>query len=142
MDQNNQSSKSDYKSCFACGEENVRGLKLKIEDRDGNAVASFVPDASLEGYEGILHGGMISTVLDEVMAWAARYTTGSFAVTAELKVRFLKPVETGKSYLAEGKILGSKGRIVLAEASLADEAGVVRARAEGKLFKVETPGRS
>jgi uncharacterized protein (TIGR00369 family) len=137
MGETDRTSVSDYRNCFACGQANARGLRLKIENENGRAAATFVPDASLEGYDGVLHGGVVSTVLDEVMVWAARFTTGLYAVTGELLVRFAKPIETGKSYRVEGWVRENRGRIVLAEASLKDGEGKVRARAEGKLFSVK-----
>jgi acyl-coenzyme A thioesterase PaaI-like protein len=56
-------------SCFACGPDNSRGLRLQFEiDEDGEAIAEWIPDPDLEGFEGIVHGGIISTVLDEAMS--------------------------------------------------------------------------
>jgi uncharacterized protein (TIGR00369 family) len=77
-------------SCFVCGESNPVGLKLLFHT-DGNAVhAHFTPRPEHIGFKGVVHGGLISTVLDEIMVWACAVQTKRFAFCAELNVRFLK----------------------------------------------------
>jgi uncharacterized protein (TIGR00369 family) len=133
----NDDPKPEYRNCFMCGQGNPRGLQLKLKDVEGKAEAAFFADRSLEGYDGIIHGGITSALLDEVMVWSAFYTTGHHAVTSELSVRFLKPVRVGQTYRVLGGVKEIRRRIVLAEASLTDEAGVVAARGEGRLFMVK-----
>ena len=133
----NNDSDSGYRKCFACGQDNPRGLRLKPGNENGEAVAEFRPDADLEGYGGVVHGGLVGTVLDEVMVWAARYAAGTAAVTAEMTVRYLKPVRTGGLYVGRGRVLENKGRLILTEGTLTDEKGEVFARAQAKLFAVK-----
>jgi uncharacterized protein (TIGR00369 family) len=129
-------SDSGYQNCFACGRANPRGLRLVPRDENGGAVAEFRPDATIEGYPGVTHGGLVATVLDEVMVWAARTAAGTASVTGELTVRYVKPVRTGGHYFARGRVRENKGRLVLTDGTLTDESGEVFARAQAKLFVV------
>ncbi len=99
--------------CFGCGQLNEHGLRLElIPDPDGYGVfASFVPPARTEGYTGMVHGGIITTVLDEVMAWSlARH--GIWAVTAQLTTRYRSPVELGQATTAIGFLTRDRGRVI------------------------------
>src|SRR6185436_143631 len=80
-------------SCFVCGESNPIGLKLRFET-DGKCVRTrFVPKPEHVGFQQVVHGGILSTLLDEIMVWACAVQTKRFGFCAELSVRFLKPAE-------------------------------------------------
>jgi len=99
--------------CFGCGQLNEHGLRLElIPDPAGYGVfASFVPPPRTEGYTGMVHGGIITTVLDEVMAWSlARH--GIWAVTGQLTTRYRKPVVLGEVTTATGYLLRDRGRAI------------------------------
>lgn len=116
-------------SCYVCGSENPRGLHLLFEsDQNGGMSAIWTPDPTLEGLAGIVHGGLVSTVLDESMAKAVR-AIGVGALTAELKVRFRHPVSAGKQYRVEGWVEDRNRRMIRAEASLLDLSGAEHAHA-------------
>ncbi len=136
-----EKSDPEYRNCFVCGQGNPRGLKLELRNSGGKAEADFTPDRSLEGYDGVIHGGIVSALLDEVMVWSAFYTTGFHAVTAELSVRFVRPLRVGAACRVRGSIRENKGRIIFTEADIQDESGTVLARAEGKLFSVKGTSR-
>ncbi len=126
--------------CFACGVDNPDGLRLKFEyPEPGLCRAEFVPKAKHQGWKGVLHGGIVSTLLDEAMAHAlGSYGGGaasSGAVTAELKVRFKKPVPIGEKIVLTGRVVGVKGRVAEAESGITDENGNILASAIGKLVK-------
>lgn len=98
-------------NCFGCGRGNDAGLQLSFtDDPDGNGVrTTFVPAAHVEGYTGLVHGGIITTVLDEVMAWSlARH--GIWAVTGALTTRYREPIRIGQPTLATGAIVRDRGR--------------------------------
>jgi acyl-coenzyme A thioesterase PaaI-like protein len=99
--------------CFGCGHLNPWGLKLSFyENPDGVSIwAPWTPRREHEGYGGIAHGGIISTVLDEVMAWSG-YLRQIWAVTAKINVNFRKPVEIGVPTRAIGRIVAARGRVV------------------------------
>jgi len=128
----------DDRTCFVCGEKNPAGLKLRLRtDPARGESASEVTFAShFQGWAGIVHGGLLATVLDEAMIYAAG-AKGLKCVTGEITVRFVKPVSTGVTYALKGRFLEDQGRIVLAESVLVDGKGREVARATGKLFKVK-----
>jgi acyl-coenzyme A thioesterase PaaI-like protein len=100
-------------NCFGCGRLNEHGLQLDLKvDPDGNGVrTSFVPASRTEGYTGFVHGGIITTVLDEVMAWSL-YRHDIWAVTGQLSTRYRKPIALGESTTATGIIVRDRGRVI------------------------------
>jgi acyl-coenzyme A thioesterase PaaI-like protein len=97
--------------CFGCGGLNPHGLHLRFfRNRDGNGVwAPWTPAREHEGYTGIAHGGIITTVLDEVMGWALS-SQEIWAMTARITVAFRKPVEIGVPTRAIARIDKDSGR--------------------------------
>lgn len=104
-------------TCFACGPDNPRGLHLQFEKSEGEMIAEWTPDATLEGFHGVVHGGIVSTVLDESMAKAVS-AAGVPAFTAELRVRLRRNVAPGESLRVKGWVLDRKNRIIRTEAAL------------------------
>lgn len=123
-------------NCFACGKDNPIGLHLEVESRDGVARVEFTPTSRYEGYSGYTHGGIISTLLDEVMAWAAK-SLGIKTMTAELAVRFKEPVPIDKPIKIEGKITDIRKKLLYGESRIYDEKNKVLATATGKLVGIE-----
>lgn len=131
---------NDDHFCFACGDKNPDGLHLKFTyPKAGQCRAEFFPPAKFQGWQGILHGGIVSTLLDEALAHAVggaeRGGGGSGAVTAELTVRFKKPVKIGERIILTGRVVSDKGRMVEAESEIADRQGNILASATGKLVR-------
>ena len=113
-----QNANDSASSCFACGTDNPRGLRLQfLLQEELGMVAEWTPDSDLEGYQGIVHGGIVSTVLDEAMAKAVA-ATGADALTAEMRVRFRHEVSTAIPVLVQGWIESRQRRIFRTEASL------------------------
>src|SRR5580765_5067305 len=91
-------------SCFVCGESNPVGLKLRFET-DGRLVQTrFTPLPQHVGFKQTIHGGLIATLLDEIMVWACAVQTRRFAFCAELNVRFLNPVRPNEELTAIGEL--------------------------------------
>ena len=127
--------------CFACGENNPIGLRLKFDYGEGSAEARFTPERVYQGYPGIMHGGLVATLLDETMAHAVISTHG-IAVTGDLHVRMRgNGVPIGRPLRLQGRVTGRRGRLVLAEAALHDEDGNLLARGEGKFMLTEVSSR-
>ena len=78
--------------CFGCGAANPQGLHLTFTVTDNGVISTFTPLDVHQGYEHVVHGGIISTLLDEVMAWAVA-AAGIWAVTGEMQVRFRRPLQ-------------------------------------------------
>ena len=127
----------DDRVCFVCGEKNPIGLKLRIrtDAERGEASAEVTFRDDFQGWAKVVHGGLLATVLDEAMIYAAG-AKGLTCVTGEITVRFVKPASTGVPYALKGRFVEDKGRIVLAESELVDASGEHVARATGKLFKI------
>jgi uncharacterized protein (TIGR00369 family) len=126
------------RTCFVCGESNPIGLKLRFET-DGRLVqARFVPKIEHAGFRQTVHGGLLATVLDEIMVWACAVQTRRFAVCAELVVRFLKPVRPNQELQLTAELVDNRrGRIFVAEAQIRDSAGQVLATASGKYLPIQ-----
>jgi acyl-coenzyme A thioesterase PaaI-like protein len=124
--------------CFGCGRLNPWGLKLSFyESPDGEGLwAPWTPLRQHEGYDGIVHGGIITTVLDEVMAWTG-YQRGIWAVTGRIAVSFRKPVEIGVPVRAIGRIVADRVRLLDLAGELRRESdGVLLAEATGTFVRV------
>ena len=116
-------------SCFACGPDNPRGLHLVFEGSEsGEMSAEWIPEPEMEGYEGIVHGGLVSTVLDEAMAKVVD-ASGAKALTAELRVRFRQQVCSGSPLHVRGWIESRNKRVINTEAVLSSAGGVELAHA-------------
>jgi acyl-coenzyme A thioesterase PaaI-like protein len=136
-------------NCFVCGTENPIGLKLKFKKISAGVVeATFIPCSHFNGFKGIFHGGVISSVLDDAMAWAIYAGTGKWYVTAKMTIEFKEaaPVEeqlTVKGYMAKEdgipycRTAGEKiRRIQYAKAELLNSNGDVLACSQGKFFQI------
>ena len=125
------------KSCFVCGVKNPSGLQLSF-DTDGQKVyGEFVPRPEHVGFKGIVHGGVLATVLDEVMVWVCGVVTGRFAFCAEMTTRFVRPVRPGETLQVEAELVTNRrGRLFEARSRIVDLAGVVRVEGRGKYIPV------
>ncbi len=103
--------------CFVCGRDNPNGLKLIFTSKNGKVTSEFTPSIIHQGYQDITHGGIISTILDEAMIYAA-FQDGLFPITAELTVRFKKPLMIGQAAIIEAEIVKRNSRLVTAQARL------------------------
>jgi len=123
--------------CFVCGKKNVRGLKLDFSlDKEKKTMeAVFIPEEWQQGYADIIHGGIIATLLDEVMGKLA-FELGINAVTAELSVRFKKPVGRKDKLFIKGHFIEETSRIIYAKAKAGFEDGSLAAEASSKLIVV------
>jgi uncharacterized protein (TIGR00369 family) len=125
------------RSCFVCGESNPAGLNLRFET-DGNTVhAQFVPRPEHVGFKATVHGGLIATVLDEIMVWACAVRTRRFAFCAEMTVRFLHPLKPGDQMLLVGELLQDRRKLFEAKAELRDSVGKVYASSTGKYLPIK-----
>jgi acyl-coenzyme A thioesterase PaaI-like protein len=116
-------------SCFACGPDNERGLRLRFEKNEtGEMIAEWNPESSTEGFDGIVHGGIVSTVLDESMSKVVA-ATGVEALTAELRVRFRRHVVSGNRVQIRGWINCRNKRVFKTEAALTGADGTELAHA-------------
>lgn len=117
--------------CFACGSLNEHGMQLVLHVEPGRSWTELELEARFEGWAGIAHGGILCTILDEVMAWAL-VGEDNWGLTARLSVDFKRPVPTAHPIRAEGHVVSHRRRLVNTEASLVDRrTGDVLATATG-----------
>jgi uncharacterized protein (TIGR00369 family) len=125
-------------SCFVCGESNPIGLNLRFET-DGHLVHTrFKPRPEHIGFKQVVHGGIIATLLDEIMVWACMAQTKRFAYCAEFTVRFLNPLRPGEETIATAELVTNRrDRIFETKSDLKDSAGKILATATGKYIPVK-----
>lgn len=127
-------------TCFGCGQDNAIGLRLHFEVVEDGVQAQFVPGRQFQGYAGLLHGGLVATILDEALAWAVIHKYG-LAVTGEMWLRHRRPVPVGEALRISGRVLRRRLSLVEAEGLIADAGGRTLAEGRGKFMLVkQTPG--
>jgi acyl-coenzyme A thioesterase PaaI-like protein len=129
---------TDEGMCFACGKNNPIGLKLEFDLDEENLTVEgrFTPKTEHAGYTGIMHGGLVATLLDEAMV-KLLWDVGISAVTATLEVRMVKIVPVCKELTIKGRVDLQRGRIIHTSAEVEDADGNVLARGKAKCMKVE-----
>ena len=90
--------------CFGCGTGNAMGLKMEFYS-DGNSVVTqlAVPE-HLCGWQNVVHGGIIATILDEAMGWAAMFLMKRLVLTKSMNVEFLQPVMVNQQLIVKGQV--------------------------------------
>ncbi len=114
--------------CFVCGAKNPNGLKLTFEiDKEKQTLkTTFVASSTFQGWDGIVHGGIISTLLDEAMAKLV-YELGFESVTASLEIRFKKPAPILEPLSVHGMLTEVSKRVIRAKAHVTKEDGTILA---------------
>lgn len=123
--------------CFGCGPANSTGLQLEfLRDEDGAVVCLAEVSDAFCGHPGYLHGGIIATLLDEIMSKAVR-AGGWTAMTRHLEVDYLRPVPSAAPLRLEGRVVRSEGRKHWVEAHILDGASKTLARGKGLFVEVQ-----
>ena len=107
--------------CFACGSLNEHGLHLELHVGADHCWTDLALPERFQGWDGIAHGGIVCTILDEVMAWSLA-ATDNWGVTAKMAVTFKRPVALGVPIHGEGWITASRRRLHETAAQLTDAA--------------------
>ena len=123
--------------CFGCGGDNTGGMKLTFEQDNLNRriVGRFVLGERYQGGGGFAHGGIIATLLDEAMGKVCRFREVR-AVTAELTVEYLKPVNVQNELIVEGRETEMKGRNIFMTGEIRDTAGAVLAKSRARFVVI------
>lgn len=125
-------------NCFGCGIQNPVGLHLQFYRLPGNvgAWAPWTPTRTFEGYNGMIHGGIICTLLDEIMAWSL-YAREIWAVTAKMNTAFRKPVLVDEPVRLVGEVVRDRGRVLQIHGEIRREADdVVLAEGDATFMRV------
>ncbi len=115
--------------CFVCGLGNPIGLRAAFyEDDAGRVTAKFTPRPEHQGFPGIMHGGIVTALLDETLGRVA-IAAGRWMVTGRLNVRFRRPIPVdgtltviGEAVKWDGRMLEARGEIRLADGQVGAEA--------------------
>jgi beta-phosphoglucomutase family hydrolase len=121
----------DYSYCFCCGQNNPIGLKLKFVWDGKTARTEFTPNEHHQGWEGMVHGGIVISLLDEAMSYAA-FFEGMACVTAEVKARLKLPAPVNEPLTVTGwltkknrKLLESRSTVALKDGTVVAEGSAV-----------------
>ena len=123
-----------HRDCVVCSYQNEQGLHLDFRAAgDGEVTADFVYDKSYEGYPGLLHGGVISAILDGAMT-NCLFARGRVAVTADFRIRFRHPVIVGQSASVRAWITRTTPPIFEVKAEITQD-GQITTTATGKFME-------
>lgn len=126
--------------CFGCGQSNPTGLHLEFFQAEDGSVVSLPAITDLfEGPAGLLHGGIIATLLDEAMSKAVRIH-GVTAMTRKMEVEYLRPVPSRTPLRIEGCHIRHEGRKHWTEAKIINNEGTVLATGHGLFVEVRAAG--
>jgi uncharacterized protein (TIGR00369 family) len=122
--------------CFVCGKNNPNGLRLSFEiDKEKQILkTTFVASPTYQGWDGIVHGGILCTLLDEAMANLV-YELGYQAVTASIEIRFKKPAPILEPLLVYGEVTEVSKRLIRAKAHIAQKDGAILATGASTFMK-------
>jgi acyl-coenzyme A thioesterase PaaI-like protein len=98
--------------CFACSPDHPTGLRLQFGVDGDEVITRFVPRAEHEGAPGVMHGGLVTTVADEVGCWALIALRGKFGFTGTMSSRFPRAVRVGREVEGRARIAKESTRVV------------------------------
>ena len=110
--------------CFACGQLNPHGLHLDFEVSRDRAEARFTAGREHSGFDGTVHGGVLTALVDETMGWAI-FHQGLWGVTGRITVSFRQPVPVGEPLLVSGEITKRTRRAIETRGDIRDTSGTV-----------------
>ncbi len=123
-----------HSQCVVCGRGQQCSLGLCFQSHeDGSVEADFACPEQFQGYEGILHGGVVSSLLDGAMT-NCLFAHGIVAVTAEMTVRFRHPIALNTPLTVSARITRRQAPLYVLEAEIVQD-GVVKAKATGKFME-------
>jgi uncharacterized protein (TIGR00369 family) len=125
-----------YKKCFFCGPA-TGGLALELHYGDEGTLCEFVAHEKFQGYDGMLHGGIVTGILDEVMWWTLFMEKKLICATSKIEVQFKRPILCGNGYRASGRLVGATGRTYQVSGQIENKEGHVCARSTASFRAIE-----
>ena len=123
-----------YTNCFVCGKDNPIGLNI-VFFRDQNKIkAEFIPESKHQGFKGIVHGGILSSILDEIMGRTAIITRDVMTMTVEINIKYRKKALVGEKIIFAAQMTKDLGRMIEAQAEARSEDGTLLTEAKGKFI--------
>jgi uncharacterized protein (TIGR00369 family) len=121
--------------CFVCGKNNTIGLHLTFRLEAGVAQTEFVPRPDHQGYDGVVHGGILAALLDDAMA-NCLWLRGIPVATAKMALRYRQPVRVGSRLLVYGRLVQEREKVAVAEGWVTTTDGTRLVEATGTFFKL------
>lgn len=120
--------------CLVCGRDNSYGLqlRLRVEEASGIVSVDSTPHGHHIGFTGIVHGGLIATIADEAMVWAATWAGRRFCYCGEMTIRFRRPASPGMKLHFEAKVESARSRLITATYRCVDGSGQELSNGSGK----------
>jgi acyl-coenzyme A thioesterase PaaI-like protein len=123
--------------CFACGTENPIGLNLQFYRSNESICTDITLSKYHEGWQNMAHGGIISTLLDEVMSWTIIYFKRIFFVTRRMEIKYIRPVLIGVPLTVKGHLTGARNPpLIGAIAEVFDKERQLLAKATGEFVEL------
>lgn len=122
--------------CYACGNANERGLHMTFRREGERTICEYTPCSYQQGYPGRMHGGVVSTLVDETMGWAV-YHAREWGATARLNIRYRQPVALEQTLRIEAWITKNRGRLMELRAEVLGGDGRLLAEGEGVFMKLD-----
>lgn len=125
---------TDYQRCFACGAHNPYGLHMTFHVENNTVVSDLLPQAEHQGFPGVIHGGIVATILDEALNRTSMLTdTPAWTMTGRLDIRYRRYVPYGPRLRVRARLEKQRGRMVQASGvlTLADDEQAILAEAQG-----------
>jgi uncharacterized protein (TIGR00369 family) len=119
-------------NCFVCSRNNTQGLQLRFWLSEKGCFTKCTIPEHLCGFDGLVHGGIVATLLDEIGAWTIISHLGRFGITREISIRYLKPVLTKTEIIVEGEIISHDERDAVLHATIHSADGTLLAEGESK----------
>ncbi|MEA2735882.1 MAG: hypothetical protein QOE14_2333, partial [Humisphaera sp.] len=125
--------------CLVCGRNNPHGLNMSlfVDPESGIVHVDFSPRGVHIGFEGIVHGGMLATVIDEAMVWAATWAGKRFCVCGELAVRYRRPAQIGEPLHLEARVEFARPKLIQTMATVRSTDNNVVCAGEGKYVPMD-----
>lgn len=122
-------------ACFVCG-SGKDGLHVRFAGNADEVRADVQIDALYQGFDGLVHGGILAGIVDDAMWHAIHQQHGDFPVTAELTIRYHKPARIAEPLTVVGRLVSYRRRLMVAEAVIENHQGETVVSAEGRFMPI------
>ena len=125
--------------CFGCSPRNPHGLHLRFFEEGDRIVCRWTPDPRFQSWDGVLHGGIVATILDETAGWAVLRRFRRVAMTTRLDIRFLHPAHVSDPFLLAAAWYTGRvnDHVVTLRATLSDASGTLCAEADAEYYVMD-----
>ena len=127
---------SGYKNCFVCGKDNPIGLNITFFRDQDKVRAEFIPESKHQGFKEIVHGGILFSILDEIMGRTAVIAKGVMTMTVEINIKYRKKALVGENIIFIAQMTKDLGRMIEAQAEARSEDGTLLIEAKGKFIVI------